>query len=235
MIVLDATNKSLEIKLAGVVATNQLPWMASFVETSTSPLQSTDGTTNGATAVTLVAAPTSGISRLIKGIQLVQADTASVIVTIRLNVGGTFRNLFVATLAVGDNLIFDGNIFQVYDSAGVLRVSAGTSLGDPITVAHGGTEKTTLTNHGVLLGQGTSPVVAVVGSNNTVLHGNTGADPSYSAVVEADITLDAVTTNNVSTARHGFVPVLPNDASKFFDGVGNYSDPFDYLRLQVFG
>ncbi len=30
------------------------------------------------------------------------------------------------------------------------------------------------------------------------------------------------TTNNVSTSKHGLTPKLPNDATKFFDGQGNY-------------
>lgn len=61
-----------------------------------------------------------------------------------------------------------------------------------------------------------------IGGANTVLHGG-GSAPSYSAVVEADITLAANTTNNVNTTRHGFVPVLSNNANTFFDGVGTYT------------
>lgn len=58
-----------------------------------------------------------------------------------------------------------------------------------------------------------------------VLHGGSGVAPSYGAVVEADITLANNTTNNVSTARHGFAPILPNDATKYLDGTGAYSAP----------
>lgn len=47
----------------------------------------------------------------------------------------------------------------------------------------------TYTNHGVLLGTGAAGIAATaVGATNTILHGNTGADPSYSAIVNADIT-----------------------------------------------
>jgi hypothetical protein len=48
---------------------------------------------------------------------------------------------------------------------------------------------------------------------------------TISAIVEADITLAANTTNNVSTTKHGFAPVLPNDATKYLDGTGNYTVP----------
>lgn len=59
-----------------------------------------------------------------------------------------------------------------------------------VSVAGGGTGDTTLTAHGVLLGNGTSAVNATaVGASNTVLHGNTSADPTYSAVsLTADVT-----------------------------------------------
>jgi len=44
------------------------------------------------------------------------------------------------------------------------------------------------------------------GTTTTVLHGNAAGNPSFGAVVEADITLVDNTTNDVSTAKHGFVP-----------------------------
>lgn len=103
------------------------------------------------------------------------------------------------------------------------------NLSGTASVTQGGTGVATETAHGVLLGQGTSPITATaVGATNTVLHGNTGADPSFSAVVEADITLADNTTNNASTSAHGFVKKLPNDATKFYDGTGNYSSPISF-------
>ena len=68
-----------------------------------------------------------------------------------------------------------------------------------------------------------APTRLAVGATNTLLHG--GTDPSYSAVVEADITLANNTTNNVSISKHGFVPIAPNDATKFLDGTGAFSVP----------
>jgi hypothetical protein len=62
-----------------------------------------------------------------------------------------------------------------------------------------------------------------VGSINTVLHG--GSSPSYSAIVEADINLSNNTTNNVSTTKHGFAPILSNIPTQFLDGQGNWTTP----------
>jgi len=39
------------------------------------------------------------------------------------------------------------------------------------------------------------------------------------------ITLTDVTTNDVSTTKHGFVPKAPNDTTKFLNGVGAFSVP----------
>lgn len=52
------------------------------------------------------------------------------------------------------------------------------------SVAKGGTGATTLTAHGVVIGNGASAVaVTAVGATGTVLRGVTGADPAYGAVV----------------------------------------------------
>lgn len=70
-------------------------------------------------------------------------------------------------------------------TSGVPLISQGSSS-DPVfgtaVVAGGGTGATTLTNHGVLLGQGTSAVVATAaGSAGQVLQsGGASADPAYS-------------------------------------------------------
>jgi hypothetical protein len=81
--------------------------------------------------------------------------------------------------------------------------------------------------HKVVVGNGTADekVLSAIGATNTVLHGNTGADPGFSAVVEGDISLSAVTTNDVTTTQHGFCPVLPNVSTQFLNGVGGYSVP----------
>ena len=61
------------------------------------------------------------------------------------------------------------------------------------------------------------------GGSSTVVHGTT--PPTYSAVVEGDLSLSDITTANASTSNHGLVKKLPNDATKYYDGTGNYSIP----------
>jgi hypothetical protein len=54
------------------------------------------------------------------------------------------------------------------------------------------------------------------------------------AIVEADMSLSDVTTLNVATTRHGFAPKLPNDATKYLDGTGNYTVPVASAVLPSF-
>ena len=64
-------------------------------------------------------------------------------------------------------------------------------LDDPVKVTKGGTGAATLTDHGVLLGSGTDPVTpTAVGTNDQLLTGNTGADPSFkTATVDIPINI----------------------------------------------
>lgn len=44
-------------------------------------------------------------------------------------------------------------------------------------------------------------------------------------VTEADIFLSNVTTDNATTGRHGFLPILSNVVTQFLNGQGNFSTP----------
>lgn len=44
-------------------------------------------------------------------------------------------------------------------------------------------------------------------------------------VTDATISTSNITTNNATTSKHGFVPILPNDATKYYDGTGVFSTP----------
>lgn len=44
-------------------------------------------------------------------------------------------------------------------------------------------------------------------------------------ITDANLTTTDVTTNNVSTSKHGFVPKAPNDTSKILIGDGTFAKP----------
>lgn len=86
------------------------------------------------------------------------------------------------TVAAGDTALFMSLGLGNWQCLFYTQISGG-SVGT-LPVSEGGTGAVTLTNHGVLLGQGTSAIVATaVGATGTVLKGVTGADPAYGAVV----------------------------------------------------
>lgn len=86
--------------------------------------------------------------------------------------------------------------FVVVDSTDKLGMAAGGSSA-VLGVGNGGTGRSTLTNHSVLVGAGTSAITQLsVGATNTVLLGNTGADPSFGTVPNAALTNSSITLSN---------------------------------------
>ncbi len=109
--VLDSTLKSLEIKLAGAVTTTELPYTVAWVDIldsdqSVSDVGSADGTTNGGTAVSIVAAPSAGHTRKITFLSVPNEDTVAATLSVQYNNNGTKRRITKTTLDVGDNLVY---------------------------------------------------------------------------------------------------------------------------------
>jgi hypothetical protein len=86
-------------------------------------------------------------------------------------------------------------------------VSLTADVSGILPVASGGTGEVSLTAHTVLLGAGTSAIaMTAVGATGTVLHGNTGADPTFSAVsLTADIS-GVLTVANGGTGDSTLTP-----------------------------
>lgn len=120
MIILDATNRSLEVVLAVAVAANQLPVVASYVDVTTTTYTpgTTTTATNNTTGVTIVAAPGAGTQRQVKFISIHNADTAGAVVTVRFNDNTTLRTLCKVNLPAGDTLQYtDGEGWRVLTGA----------------------------------------------------------------------------------------------------------------------
>jgi len=117
-----------------------------------------------------------------------------------------WQNTAQSTLLAGDSDKLDNQHGSYYLDWDNFTNSPTTSIGDLIV--------------GGALGV---PTRLGVGGANTVLHG--GSSPTYSQVVEDDILLTNVSTNNVTIGRHGLVPILPGNPSLFFNGEGNYTIP----------
>lgn len=61
------------------------------------------------------------------------------------------------------------------------------------------------------------------GTSGQVLKTNGSAVLSFASVTDAELSTSDVTTNNVSTSKHGFAPKAPNDAKKYLDGTGAWT------------
>ena len=133
MITLDATTKSLEIDLTGAVTTNQLPFVACYVDISQSTFAMSavaeqDGTSNNTTAVTCLSAPGASTSRVLKFFSWKNSDTAAVEGWLQLNNNGTLREIWKGTLQVGDTLfLVDAANYHVLNASGSIKTSAGIS------------------------------------------------------------------------------------------------------------
>ena len=141
--IINSTTESIEIILAGAVATAQASFMCSYNQIGTNTLTpyQNNGTTNGATAVTLVPSPSAGTQMQLRELLLTNNDTATIIATIRFNNTSVTRSVFIATLQTGESLAYDmENGWVSYDLAGQKGVegtfvaSGGLKLPDLTTL-----------------------------------------------------------------------------------------------------
>ena len=181
MIVLDSTVKTLEIVLGGAVSTNQLPFVAVYVDVTTTaytPIES-DGASNNTTAVTMVAAPAASTQRQIKFLSVQNEDTANATVILQYNDNGTIRRICKFTLSPDDTLLYtDGEGMRVLDSTGSLKQSSSGSPVSSISIA-------SANGFAGSSSGGTAPVLTLTTSVTGILKGNGTA---ISAASASDIT-----------------------------------------------
>lgn len=123
-VILNETDQSLQIVLGGAVTTNQVRFVAQYVDvdTTASPRtytpDNTHGTSNDTTDVDAVAAPASNHYREVYELTVYNQDTVTVNLTVKLDDGGTERIFFKGNLAVGGTW----NL-STFDAAGSLALA----------------------------------------------------------------------------------------------------------------
>jgi hypothetical protein len=162
-----------------------------------------DGALNGASTVTLVAAPAASTRRIIKTINIENCDTAAVTITIYYNNASTLRVLAKVTLQVGDTWTTSG----AYDTNGNLKQIVGTvNLASQVTgtlpIANGGTGATTLAGASITTYTGTETL-----SNKTL------TNPTVTNYVESVVAIGTVTTSNTISLTNGTVQTATLTAS----------------------
>ena len=129
MILLDSSD-SLQVLLAGAVATSQPVLYAAFADHAPGSFTpgSSSGATNGATAVDWVAAPSEGNERQVKYLSLYNADTTPVVATVRVVDNASNRILLKVSLLTGERMEYlDGKGFRVLDTGGAEKVTSVVS------------------------------------------------------------------------------------------------------------
>lgn len=106
MIVLQDTNDTLEVVLAGAITTNQLQCSVSWRDITTTGYTpgGSRANTNSTTAVALVAAPGASTQRVIDNITIYNADTATATVTVRIDDNATEYTLVKFTVLAGETI-----------------------------------------------------------------------------------------------------------------------------------
>lgn len=149
MILLNSTD-SLQVLLGGTVTTSQCVLYAAYADIATDASTlapgASNGLTNNTTAVSWLSAPATDSVRQVKYLSLYNADTASVIATVRINDGTNLRILGKVTLATGDRLEYttDGGFRTVFASGTTAPVTSvngsigavvlgGESIAEPVT------------------------------------------------------------------------------------------------------
>jgi hypothetical protein len=131
MLILQDQSDTLEAVLGSAVTSTELSCVSSSREISNSTYSAKRDvvTTNGATAVTIVSAPTEGSGRVVDYISIYNLDTASAVVTVQLNASTVVYVLWKGTLLPNEKVEYiEGIGFQVLNSGGVVKQSTVNTL-----------------------------------------------------------------------------------------------------------
>ena len=133
MILLTSTSEILKVVLAGSITTNQLDLSAEFIErtttnTDTAEMQN-DTVTNSTTPVTIVAAPASSRTRIIKKVSIYNADTVSATVIVqKVTASGTRVEIKVTLLTLEKLNYEDGQGWYTTTSDGNRKILSAANI-----------------------------------------------------------------------------------------------------------
>lgn len=222
MIVLNTQTRSLQVVLAGAKNTNDAPFVANWIDYPNSPAAgaagevpgATPGTTNGVTAVTIMAAPGMypQYSRKLKSFNLNNADLAAITVSILYNDNGTTYALFKCILQTLEQLTYeDGFGFEALDANGAIKsqaaaTSSATSLAQS-SADSAGTRASVADSKALSVSSNTSIADSKAVSDSVVISTNlstqTSANTSLSTNISAALSAAISDSVNISTAQSG--------------------------------
>lgn len=157
--------------------------LATTAETTAGTSSSLACTPAGVAAVAIAGSPDA--STTVKGIIEIATDSEAVAKT-----SGT---LALVPSNIPNIMAEPGDIGGTTPGAGTFTTLTATTLvfSSALDVSEGGTGLSTITDHGIMVGSGTGAVTPLaVGTNNQILIGQTGADPTWTTNVDLPGTLD---------------------------------------------
>jgi hypothetical protein len=164
---LDATTRKLQALLSGAAATTNPQVIASWVDTTTTAV--TPGVTpsnlNGGTAVDIVAAPGGSTYRKITFVSILNIDTASVTVTVRLNDNTTLYKIVTVTLLTNEMLCYsDSAGWYTLDASGNIKQAASGAANNSYRVILDASGSHTAAKTAAVYGLGQGDPLAVTGT-----------------------------------------------------------------------
>lgn len=122
------------------------------------------------------------------------------------------------------NAVASGTLYSATDTGAITQSDGVSTWSAYATITAGFSDP--MTSRGDVIVRNASNVTARLGKGSAGTYlGSDGTDVAYAAVTDAQLSTSNITTNNVSTSKHGFAPILPNDATKYLDGTGAYTVP----------
>ena len=134
------------------------------------------------------------------------------------DMSATPKSRKLAILSLKGSIVTNLTDAQIATNAAIARtkIAAGTASHILINGVDG------IMNSEATLGAARFPALT---GDVTTPGGSLATTIGAGTVTESKLSLSDVTTLNASTNKHGFAPKLPNDATKFYDGTGNFTTP----------
>jgi hypothetical protein len=200
------TTRTLQAVLAGAIASADPVSVVGYNDKTANAFdgESQLADLNGVTAVTICAAPSSGI-RHIDYVSIRNYDSAQVVVTVRFNDNGTPRKIIEATLEAGEFLGYthsagwyvnaaDGSrkSGSVQDLSGYQQLSAKDASGGYVG----------MTGYAINFRNLLGSIVSLFQNANTVIRTYTFPDKSGTVAMTSDIVTDHTSLSNIGTNTH---------------------------------
>lgn len=153
-LILDATTKSLIVKLGGAVTTTQWDWTASWIAKTATAVTpgSADGQTSGASEVTMIAAPAASEQREAKTVTIHNRDTVAGTVIVEEAISATRRRMYERVVPPGRTVTIDcGGVSEFPAAASAGDMAGPVSSTDNAIARWDGTNGDTLQNSTVVV------------------------------------------------------------------------------------